>query len=381
MQRKLAMNRCLSTLLGAAAVIALAVPGLSQAPSRNLDFYDGGDPETSGLKLGGWGSGKATTDRTYKTTGEASIKVETNGFYSGGRIQFDEPRDITAVKADPFGCLEMTVKFQPGTKDDNDSPGSGGGAPPGFAGFPGGAGAGRAGGAAGRAGGTGGATRNRRGNQGGARQPGGGAPPGFGGFPGFPGAGGFPGTPGSAEDVAPDTTKLKVVLVCKEGNFAATNFPVSLNPARDEGWFLVAIPWVSFKGLEKVPTAHVKEIRIFGDAKDAFWIASIHNTTDDEPIVVEALEDQEVTVDDTVEFTAAATAGVSPLQYVWDFDLSDGLQEDAIGRVVTHTFKKASKEVAGKPGELAPYVVTLTVRDLGGAKRPQRRTASVIVNP
>jgi hypothetical protein len=209
--------------------------------------------------------------------------------------------------------------------------------------------------------------------------PGGGFP--GGGFPGggFPG-GGFPGS-GQEEQVAPDTTKLKVALVCEEGTFVASNFPVQLNPAREEGWFLVAIPWVSFKGLDKAATAKVKEIRIFGDAKDAFWIASIHVTTDDEPIVVEALEDEEVSVDDAVEFTGTATAGISPLQYVWDFDISDGLQEDAVGRVVTHTFKKASKEVDGKPGEMQPYVVTLIVKDLGLAKKPVRRTANVIVNP
>lgn len=380
MEQKRAMKRCF-TLLGAVAILALAVPGMSQAPSRNVGFFDGSDPESSGLKLGGWGSGKATPDRTYKTTGEASIKVDTNGYYSGARIQFDTPRDITAVKTDPYGCLEMTMKFQQGTQDD-DSPGNANGAPPGFAGFPG-MGPGGGGMRGGSGSGSGGSRRTRgRSSQPGAGTPLGGAGiPGLpGGFPGFPG-GGIPGGANGEEEIIPDTTKLKVVLVCQEGTFAATNFPITMNPARDEGWFLVAIPWVSFKGLDKVQTARVKEIRIFGDAKDAFWVASIHTTSDDEPIVVEALEDQEVVVDDPVEFTAAATAGVSPLQFVWDFDLSDGLQEDAIGRVVTHTFKKQSKEVAGKPGEMAPYVVTLTVKDLGGAKRPVRRTANVIVNP
>ena len=49
----------------------------------------------------------------------------------------------------------------------------------------------------------------------------------------------------------------------------------------------VAIPFVAFKGLDRAATAHVKEIRIFGDGKDTFWIGEIRTTTDDEPINVE----------------------------------------------------------------------------------------------
>ena len=54
--------------------------------------------------------------------------------------------------------------------------------------------------------------------------------------------------------------------------------------------------------------------------------------------------------------------------------------EDAMSRVI-HVFRKPSKDVPLSPGELQPYVVTLTVRDIGGAKKSVRRQANVIVNP
>jgi len=87
-------------------------------------------------------------------------------------------------------------------------------------------------------------------------------------------------------------------------------------------------------------------------------------------------------VGEPVEFRATAQGGISPLQYIWDFDQADGpTQEDATGPSVVHVFRRASNTVPGRPGELQPLVVTLTVKDLSGAKKPVRRTANVIVNP
>ncbi len=339
----------LSALFGVAGVLALSVPGTAQQPGvKNVELYTGGDPEAEGVKLGGWGSGSATEDRSVKGPGEQSIKIETSGFYSGARIQFVKPRELTDQKADPFGFLQFTIKFQPGRISQRS--GSGGSGGPGPGGLPGPAGIGDMG------------------------LSGGG---GFG-----PGGGGFgPGPAGSPESLAPDTRRMKIVLRATEGTFIATNFPVTLVGAQEEGWSVVAVPFVAFKGLEKSDTLKVEEIRLFGDSKDTFWVGEIRTTTDDEPINVDALDELEVAVGDPTEFVAAATGGISPLQYSWDFDLSDGIQEDATGPFVVHVFRNGSRPVPGQPNELQPYVVTLTVRDLSGAKRPVRRQTNIIVNP
>lgn len=331
----------------AAGKAAAAAP----APAKSKEIYVGEGDQGEGMKMGGWGSGLATADRAYKTIGQNSIRVETNGFYSGARLQFETAKDITDQKNDPDGFLEFIIRFQPGTKKSTSGPGGGG--------YPGASGGGSSFG----------------GSSAGPSPGGAGYPGGLGGPGGFDGSGG-------EQTLQPDTHKMKFVMVCDEGTFVASNFPVALFPASEEGWYSVAVPFVAFKGLDKAATCKMKELRVFGDSKDTFWIGQIRTTTDDEPIAVDPLDDLEVSAGEPVEFRAQATGGISPLQYVWDFDQSDGpTQEDATGQVVVHVFRKASPQVPGQNGELQPYVVTLTVKDLSGAKKPKRVTANVIVNP
>lgn len=396
------MRRLPGSLLlaaGAAGLLVAGAPGRAQDFAPSVSLYSGAPAQNEGIRLRGWGSGKATEDRTYKAAGDVSIKVETAGYYSGARIEWDRSIDISPQKGDPFGFLELTIRFQPGTLRNRSTtttpgsfPGAAGGVPsslgPGAA-FPGGGSSG-----------FGAAFRGSGGSFPGGSRRSGGAISGSGGFPGgFAGASsGFPGGyPGSGfgaaygglggaggvggQSAAPDTHKMKLLLVCQEGSFAATDFPVVLNPARDEGWYTVAIPFVAFRGLDRASTARLKELRVFGDYKDTFWIGEIRTTTDDEPINVDSLDDLEVAVGEPVELSAQASGGISPLHYSWDFDISDGIQEDATGQTVVHVFRKKSPEVPGNALEVQPYVVTLTVRDLSGAKKSVRRTANVIVNP
>ena len=341
-------------LVGTATIVASTLPGVAQnkagaavkSKAASEGIYTGTAVAVEGLKLGGWGSGLATEDNTYRTIGDKSIKIETNGYYSGARISFDQPRDLTEQKQDPYGFIEFIIRFQPGKA----KPASSGGP---MGGYPSGSGGGSPSGPSGGEFGTG-------------------SP-----------AGGYPGGDGGSgeQSLSPDTHKMKVVLVCEEGTFVASHFPVTLQPAQEEGWFSVAIPYVAFKGMEKAQTVKVKEMRIFGDSKDTFWIGEIKPTSDDEPITVDPIDELEVSVGEAVEFRAAAAGGISPLHYSWDFDLSDSIQEDATGPYVVHVFRKKSPDVPGQAGELQPYVVTLTVSDLSGAKRPVRRQTSVIVNP
>jgi hypothetical protein len=347
--RRIHLGLIIAPLCAGGMLLSSTVPGVAQneaARSRPAaeGIYTGTAVAAEGIRLGGWGSGKATEDRTYRTIGDNSIRVETNGYYAGARIIFEQPRDLTEEKANPYGFLEFIIRFQPGKARPTARDG----------GYPGASGASGA--------------------------PAGPAVPEFdmgllaGGIPGM-------GSGGRDEVITPDTRKMKIVMVCDEGTFVASQFPVMLQPAQEEGWFSVAIPYVAFKGMEKAQTVHLKELRVFGDAKDTFWIGEIKTTTDDEPISVDPLDDLEVSVGEAVEFRATASGGISPLHYSWDFDLSDSIQEDATGPSVVHVFRKKSADVPGSPGELQPYVVTLTVSDLSGAKPSVRRQTSVIVNP
>jgi hypothetical protein len=297
------------------------------AAAPSITLYRGDPSVASGVQLAGWGSGQAidTTGEAY--SGSNSIKLVTEGYYAGGRLIFREPLDITPQFTDPYTFLEMAIKFLPGrirTNTGNTPGGSGPGGPPGYGG------------------------------------PGGG-PPGYAG-PGGPGGVADSSDPSSALLITPDTQRLRVALHFEGGTAVAEDYPLIRFPTSEPGWVRVALPFAVFKGAPQMGSYRLRELHVFGDAPDTFFIGQITTVTDNDPISVEPLEEQVVSVNDRVEFVANAEGGLSGLKYSWDFDRSDGIQEDAVGPRVSHVFTKPSRE--GKP-----YTVTLTVSDLAGRKR------------
>jgi hypothetical protein len=321
-------------VLGAAAVLILSIGTASAVPSITL--YRGEPATASGLLLSGWGSGQALDTSAEAFSGSNAIKLTTEGYYSGGRLVFQNPIDITQQFADPFTFLEMAIKFLPGQirigpngttpGSDYSGPRGPGGGPPGF---------------------------------------GPGGPPGFGGpgGPGTPGAVGDSSDPAAALLITPDTQRLRVLMQFEGGTAVAEDQPLIRFPTSEPGWVRVAIPFTQFKGAPRMASYRLQEMRVFGDAPDTFFIGQISTVTDNDPISVEPLEEQVVSVNDRVEFVGSAEGGISGLKYSWDFDKSDGIQEDAIGARVSHVYTKASPENK-------PYIVTLTVSDISGAKRP-----------
>jgi len=322
------LERCF-TALGAAAALLLVSAGSSHAvPSITL--YRGEPAAASGLQLSGWGSGQALDTSAEAFSGSNSIKLTTEGYYSGGRLLFQNPIDITQQFTDPFTFLEMAVKFLPGQIRT---------------------------GANGTTGGS---------DYSGPRSSGGpGAPPGFGpgGGPGAPGGAADSSDPASALLITPDTQRLPVLMQFEGGTAVAEDQPLIRFPTSEPGWVRIAIPFTQFKGAPRMASYRLQEMRVFGDAPDTFFIGQITTVTDNDPISVEPLEEQVVSVNDRVEFAGSAEGGISGLKYSWDFDKSDGIQEDAIGARVSHVYNKASPENK-------PYIVTLTVSDISGAKRP-----------
>ncbi len=186
-----------------------------------------------------------------------------------------------------------------------------------------------------------------------------------------------PATPEAGMSGTPITRFVRVVMVFDGGEIEVASHPVALHTTATDGWFSLAVPVVSFRGLNRLKSHNLKEIRIFSDTRDEFTIGEIQVTRDDEPIDIEPLEEQVVAVNDQVEFRAVAQGGLSTLKYSWDFDKSDGIQEDATGPLVTHIFTKAKTRGA----EVDDYVITLTVSDVSGAKEAAKREISITVNP
>jgi hypothetical protein len=321
--------------LGAAAALLIVTAGAAIAvPSITL--YRGEPAAAGGLLLSGWGSGAALDTSAEAFSGSNAIKLTTDGYYSGGRIQFQNPLDITQQFTDPYTFLEMAIKFLPGQirTGPNGTVGSDFSGP--------------------------GASRPGFGGPGGG--PGG--PPGFG--PGGPGGAAGPtdpNDPAAALLITPDTQRLRVLMQFEGGTAVAEDQPLIRFPTSEPGWVRIAIPFTQFKGAPRMASYRLQEMRVFGDAPDTFFIGQITTQTDNDPISVEPLEEQVVSVNDRVEFAGSAEGGISGLKYSWDFDKSDGIQEDSVGARVNHVYTKASPENK-------PYIVTLTVSDISGVKRP-----------
>lgn len=338
------------------ALMSVLVFSLAGGARADRVIYRGDAPSTAGIRLAGWGSGIAVDAPTQGYSGSHSLRVSVDGYYSGGRVLFNTPLDLTPDVTNPNAFLEFVIQFQPAQIK---SLASRAGTLPGTSGAAGIGGAIPGSGNSGFSGGFSGAA------------PGAGFGPEAGGFPGgFPG--GDPNVPG--QQVIPDTRRLRVILVFEGAQAISHEHPLVTFPTPDGKWVRVAIPFAKFKSTAKLSRYMLKELRIFGDSPDTFFVGEIRTVVDTDPISIEPMDEQVVAVGDNVVFTTKAEAGLSALQYSWDFDASDGIQEDAVGTRVAHIYKRASPENA-------PYKVTVTVTDMAGVKKPERVTTTVEVIP
>jgi hypothetical protein len=284
--------------------LAAALPALS-APEVIL--YRGEPANTQNLQLGGWGSGYAIESQREYYSGTNSLEIHTDGYYAGGRIDFTPALNLTDAFLDPNTYLVFMVRFPALEADEGDVVGSvGPGRPPGI-------------------------------------------PPGMG------------SVGGSGEVTGPAVGYLRVLIVANGATLVAEDQPIDLRRT-ESGWTTIGIPLSSFKGPKPASPVYFTRLLVFGDRPDTFYIGEIRTTVDNDEIVMEEPpEEQTVSPGDPMTLTARANGGLANLEYVWDFDKSDGLQEDAFGETVNHSWPDAGD-----------YVVTLRVRDINGIKPEYR---------
>ncbi len=325
-------------ILGAAALIAL--PALAQEPGM-IVLYKGtgavnddtaGAVATAGTIVGGWGAGTChqVDDVSYGDLG-GSLKVTTEGYYEGARLDFRPAVDMTSAFQTPDTYLRFAVKFP----SSGNTAGGGYNPAPMMPGMPGG-------------------------------------PPGMETAPAYMGTGDTeaPGSPGT-----PYIRQIRVVLYLDNGDVLATTPQVvDISKPALKGWAWMSLPLKAFKSTRRAGTipsrVAVKRMVICGNTKDTMHIGEIRTEMDNEPIGnVSAGDDQVVAANEPVVFQGSADSKVTPLKYSWDFDDKDGISDEASGPVVVHRFTK--------PGV---YKVTLTVTDPMGLKTPATATATIEVN-
>jgi len=307
---------------------------LGIALPQELLIYNGQPLSELKIKAGGWGSGTLSESKDIVYRGTCSLKLISYNYYEGGRLDFSTPLDLSTYLKNPYAFLRFRI-FPTTSPVTTPFPGAGGFMP-----------------------------------GGGALGPEGmfvappGAPGGMmGGAPGMPGGMQFP---GGAYPSVYQLKSFRIVLICEDGLLVSENFPFDMQMVMGERFYSVAIPFNTFKGNGN---GRVKRMLIFTNSPQTIYIGQISVIIDDTPItVVVPSKSIAARVNTYIQFSALAQAGVSSLRYTWDFDDSNGIQEEAIGRVVFHSFTKTGT-----------FNVTVTVSDLAGVKKPVQEKIKVEV--
>jgi len=271
-----------------------------------LVLYGSNAVETN-VTLGNWGGGVCQAS-TKNTLGAAqSIQVTPRGLYQGGRLDFATPVDLTKWFNDPEAYLQFVTRFHDVQETSGTASAWGLVAP----------------------------------------------------------------TPATAtvSRTGKIVKRIQVVLFFDGGE--STEYQVDVNafsPSPD-AWVNVSFPFVALKGKLNLPAYNLKRIVITGDGTEPFYIGEIRVIRDNTPIEANAGDEKEVGRNYPVVFSGTATGGASALKYSWDFDNSNGIQEEAVGETVTHRFTRAGN-----------FTVTLTVTDVFGLKKPAIATTRVLVN-
>ncbi|HEX3000503.1 MAG TPA: PKD domain-containing protein [Armatimonadota bacterium] len=313
--------QCAAVLTAAAGFAAL-----SPAGAVEVNLYNGEVAADAGITLGSWGGSKAEETTDEKLNGDRTIKLKARDLYQGARLDFSKPFNLAAVLKQPNAYLLVTFKKSATAQQINVVPGGGMGVP----GMEGGM---------------------MMGPQGGME--------------------GMPGLGNSGTAQIPPVSKLRALFIGAGKPVEACS--VGDLKTDDGGWTTVGIPLSSLKDKITSNTFSVKRLVVSADSADTIYIARVALVNDNNSINAQVTADRynEIKVNNTVSFTATAAAGITPLHLSWDFDASNGIQEDAIGDHVEYSFLK--------PGR---YTVTLTARAEDNAQKdPATETVEVEVVP
>ncbi len=161
--------------------------------------------------------------------------------------------------------------------------------------------------------------------------------------------------------------RLKLTMWFEAGPAVECQVDISGFKVADDGWMRISFPLSKLKTKREMSAYKVKRLVISGDGSEPFYIGQIQIVTDTKPITADAGLPQYVAANDDILFRPHSDGGAAALRYAWDFDSSDGIQEDTLGEVVYHRYRKAGK-----------YTVTLTVSDVFGIKKPV--TSTVVID-
>jgi hypothetical protein len=157
------------------------------------------------------------------------------------------------------------------------------------------------------------------------------------------------------------------VLFTDKGMLVADSVPVGLMPKDERGWVPVTASLTELKGPQGA--TQVRAVGLFADESEVFYLGRIRLLEDKRP--VEAAINAEplfVSPNALITFSVSLRGGAVDPIISWDFDKSDGIQQQAFGQEVKYLYKK--------PGD---YLVTCTITDKAKVRPPVTATVGIKV--
>lgn len=311
------------------AVLLISMVCLS-ANAQSSKVLFGGKVTDKSIVAGSWGGGVVKQAAKVGYRDSDSLEIKPNGLFAGGRIDFVKPIDLTSEFNDKNYYLQIVARF-----------GSDSSITPGF---------------------------------GGIGMPSLGAPP------TMPGMGGMPGVMGGRGTMAPGMStaltgrpipnkRLQLILEFDNGQFVESEVNIAAFTAGDDGWTDISFPMFALKRGIPMDNYLLKRVIVCGDGTEVINVREIRTDFDSSVLTAYAGDSKEVAINDRVSFMGSGDKGSSSVIYSWDFDKSDGIQQEAIGEIVYHRFRQAGT-----------FIVTLTASDEFGIKEPAVSEIEIIVN-
>lgn len=260
------------------------------------------------ITFGGWGGGICRESNQNALSGPRSIEITPRGFYQGGRLDFTEPVDLTTYFRGSDYYLQMVTRFR-GVRAVND-PWAIDLAPPGSTDI-------------------------------------------------------YAGSSTSGKPIR----RVQVILFLESGKGMETQVDVSSYRLQEDGWMVISLPFAALKGDLNISEYKMRRLALTGDGTEAFHIGEIRVMKDSTPLEAYAGEEKETGRNYSIVFHGTAKTGASAVKYSWDFDKNDGIQEQAVGELVSYRYNQAGE-----------FTATLTVTDIFGIKKPAISTVRVKIN-
>ena len=165
---------------------------------------------------------------------------------------------------------------------------------------------------------------------------------------------------------------IRVIISTTDGKKSEAYIPTNTSSSAGErGWRTVSVPLQAISGFDRTNKV-INQIGLSADTTTTFYVGDLRVVSDSTPIRADINPktfNRELGAE--MIFSARGEGGSSILKYTWDFDDTDGSDEnvDSEGQFVKRKFRKAGS-----------YTITLTVSDYFGLKEKYKTSIKGVIN-